>query len=151
MNYSHSVFDPYPTHTLWRVKTHFTQCQVKIKTHQKRNNSWLPGLWCKGGFALVAGWYHSDLCTKQTLGRWNRRIILFASTGTQRAPLGFNISDKKEKQDTLVSDVCAAWLASHCCVYWGSLQGLHSSWVCRGHPWEAFLKNRFPLASFHST
>lgn len=50
-----------------------------------------------------------------------------------------------------MSHACAARLASHCCVYWGSLQGSHSPWVCRGRPREAFLKNRFPLASCHST
>lgn len=83
MNYSHSVFDPYPTCTLWRVKIHFIQCQVKIKTHQKQDNSGLPGLGREIWFSLVAAWYSGDLCAKQTLGRWNLRIILFASlTGT---------------------------------------------------------------------
>lgn len=62
--------------------------------------------------SLVAGcWYSCDLCIKQTLGRWNLRIIFFASlTRTQRAALGFNISDKQRKHDIFVSNTLAAQL-----------------------------------------
>lgn len=149
MNCSHSVFDPYPTHTLWRVETRFTQCQVKIKTHQKQNNSGLPGLRREVWFSLTAGWYHSDLCTEQTLGRWNLRIILSASTGTQWAPLGLNTSDQKNMTHLCLIHVphnseqllCGFGQPARAPFFLGIQKALTGF----------FWKNPSPLASLHST
>lgn len=142
MNCSHIVFDPYPSHILWRVKTHFTQCQVKIKTHQKQSISGLPGLGRELWFS-VAGWYSTSLSTKQTLGWWNLRTIFFAPTGTWRALMGLNINDKQKNMIHLcliyVPPDIGQWLCVACK---GPILPGNAEDPCR---------NLFPLASSHFT